>query len=100
MRHHAVRCAGGDAGSVGHADFAHGRLSDRTRRRGAWSMTPPRARILIVDDHEENLLALEAVLNEPGYELVRANSGRAALRAALQGDFAVVLLDVAMPDMD
>jgi signal transduction histidine kinase len=60
----------------------------------------PRARILIVDDHDENLLALEAVLNEPHYEVVRANSGRAALREALKGDFAVVLLDVAMPDMD
>jgi signal transduction histidine kinase len=59
-----------------------------------------RPRILIVDDHEENLLALEAVLDEPNYTLVRANSGRAALRAALQGDFAVILLDVAMPDMD
>lgn len=60
----------------------------------------PRARILIVDDHDENLLALEAVLSDSHYDLVRANSGRAALRAALQGDFAVVLLDVAMPDMD
>jgi signal transduction histidine kinase len=59
-----------------------------------------RARILIVDDHEENLLALEAVLTDRRYELVRANSGRAALRAALQRDFAVILLDVAMPDMD
>jgi signal transduction histidine kinase len=56
--------------------------------------------ILLVDDHEENLLALEAVLNEPRYELVRADSGRAALRAALKHDFAVVLLDVAMPGMD
>jgi signal transduction histidine kinase len=59
-----------------------------------------RARILLVDDHEENLLALEAVLDSPHYELVRAESGRAALRAALQSDFAVILLDVAMPDMD
>jgi signal transduction histidine kinase len=59
-----------------------------------------RVRILIVDDHDENLLALEAVLTDPQYELVRANSGRAALRAALQSDFALVLLDVAMPDMD
>jgi signal transduction histidine kinase len=67
-------------------------------------MTSPaidtRPRILLVDDHEENLLALEAVLSDPHYALVRANSGRAALRAALQGDFAVILLDVAMPDMD
>jgi signal transduction histidine kinase len=60
----------------------------------------PRARILIVDDHEENLLALEAVLDDPHYEVVRASSGRAALRWALDGDFAVILLDVAMPDMD
>jgi signal transduction histidine kinase len=60
----------------------------------------PRARLLIVDDHEENLLALEAVLTDPRYELVRANSGRSALRAALRFDFAVILLDVAMPDMD
>ena len=59
-----------------------------------------RPRILMVDDHDENLLALEAVLDEPNYELVRANSGRGALRAALQTEFAVILLDVAMPDMD
>jgi signal transduction histidine kinase len=64
------------------------------------SANVPRARLLIVDDHEENLLALEAVLTDPRYELVRANSGRSALRAALQFDFAVILLDVAMPDMD
>ena len=61
---------------------------------------PDRVRILIVDDHDENLLALEAVLTDPSYELVRANSGRAALREVLRSDFAVVLLDVAMPDMD
>jgi signal transduction histidine kinase len=68
----------------------------------ATATTPSRsrARLLIVDDHEENLLALEAVLADPRYELVRANSGRAALRAALRYDFAVILLDVAMPDMD
>ena len=64
------------------------------------STASPKARILIVDDHEENLLALEAVLDSPQYELIRANSGRAALRCALKNDFAVVLLDVAMPDMD
>lgn len=56
--------------------------------------------ILIVDDHDENLLALEAVLDEPRYQILRANSGHAALRAALKHDFAVVLLDVAMPGMD
>ena len=54
--------------------------------------------ILLVDDHEENLLALEAILTEPGYSLVRARSGREALREVLGRDFALILLDVAMPD--
>jgi signal transduction histidine kinase len=60
----------------------------------------PRVDILIVDDHDENLLALEAILNDPSYALVRANSGRAALREVLGHDFALILLDVAMPDLD
>ncbi len=56
--------------------------------------------ILLVDDHEENLLALEAILTEPAYNLVRARSGRDALREVLARDFALILLDVAMPDLD
>ena len=56
--------------------------------------------ILLVDDHEENLLALEAILEEPGYNLVRARSGRHALKEVLRRDFALILLDVAMPDLD
>jgi signal transduction histidine kinase len=56
--------------------------------------------ILLVDDHEENLLALEAILTEPSYRLVRARSGREALREVLARDFALILLDVAMPDLD
>ena len=56
--------------------------------------------ILLVDDHEENLLALEATLREPTYNLIRANSGRAALKEVLKRDFALILLDVAMPDLD
>ena len=56
--------------------------------------------ILIVDDHDENLLALEAILTDPGYALVRARSGREALREVLGRDFALILLDVAMPDLD
>ena len=59
-----------------------------------------RARILIVDDRPENLLALEAILEPLGHEIVRANSGPEALRALLQGDFAVILLDVQMPGMN
>jgi signal transduction histidine kinase len=56
--------------------------------------------ILLVDDHEENLLALEAILTDESYNLVRARSGRAALREVLSRDFAIILLDVAMPDLD
>ncbi len=56
--------------------------------------------ILLVDDHEENLLALEAILVNPSYNLVRASSGRAALKEVLKRDFALLLLDVAMPDLD
>jgi signal transduction histidine kinase len=56
--------------------------------------------ILLVDDRPENLLALEALLQPLGYHLIKASSGQAALRCALQYDFAVILLDVQMPTMD
>ena len=56
--------------------------------------------ILIVDDMEENLVALEAVLGPLGQRVVRAHSGEEALKAMLRQEFAVVLLDVLMPGMD
>ena len=56
--------------------------------------------ILLVDDRPDKLLALESILGELGQNLVRAYSGREALRALLQRDFAVILLDVNMPGMD
>ncbi len=56
--------------------------------------------ILIVDDREENLVALEAVLSDPGYRIVRARSGREALKEVLDQDFALILLDVLMPGVD
>jgi CheY-like chemotaxis protein len=58
------------------------------------------ARILMVDDRPENLLALEAILSVFDHDLVRASSGDEALKALLTDDFAVILLDVAMPGMD
>jgi len=58
-----------------------------------------RARILVVDDDENNLLAIENVLEDVG-EVVIAKSGEEALRHLLKGDFAVILLDVYMPGMD
>lgn len=57
-------------------------------------------KILMVDDRTENLLALESILDGQGYALVRANSGRDALRHLLEEDFAIILLDVQMPEMD
>ena len=59
-----------------------------------------RAGILIVDDKPDRVLALEAVLEDLGQRIVRAYSGREALRCALNDEFAVILLDVNMPDMD
>jgi PAS domain S-box-containing protein len=59
-----------------------------------------RARILIVDDRPENLLALEVILEPLGHELIRAGSGPEALRALLHHDCAVILLDVQMPGMN
>src|SRR5687768_12303740 len=57
----------------------------------------PRADILLVDDHPNNLLALEAMLAELGQSTVRAQSGAEALKCLLAQDFAVILLDVQMP---
>jgi PAS domain S-box-containing protein len=59
-----------------------------------------RACILIVDDRAENLVALEAILEPLGHELVRAASGKEALREVLRREFALVLLDVQMPGMN
>jgi len=56
--------------------------------------------ILLVDDHPDKLVALESVLAELGQNIVKAHSGKEALRRLLERDFAVILLDVNMPIMD
>lgn len=61
---------------------------------------PEKSSILIVDDREEHLVALEAVLGPLGERLVSVRSGEEALKAMLRQEFAVVLLDVLMPGMD
>ncbi len=61
---------------------------------------PDRVKILLVDDTPENLISLEAALEILGQDLVLAQSGTQALRHLLDDDFAAVLLDVKMPEMD
>jgi response regulator RpfG family c-di-GMP phosphodiesterase len=66
----------------------------------AEATTEERAGILLVDDMEDNLIALEAVLGSLNEPLVRARSGEEAMKALLRRHFALVLLDVRMPGMD
>lgn len=61
---------------------------------------PDRAKILMVDDREENLIALEAILSSLDLTPIRARSGEEALKALLSTEFALILLDVRMPGMD
>ncbi len=70
-------------------------------------MTPPAdeaaatpARVLLVDEQPANLVSLEAVLQSPGYRLVRAASGEEALRRLLHDDYAALLLGVQMVGLD
>ena len=60
----------------------------------------PVVNLLLVDDREENLVALRAILEPLGENLVSARSGEEALRELLQQDFACILLDVQMPGID
>ena len=59
-----------------------------------------KVKLLLVDDNPDNLVSLEAALDSLGEELVLARSGTDALRYLLEHDFAAILLDVKMPDMD
>lgn len=62
--------------------------------------SPALPKILIVDDHAPNRLALRRLLARSGAELIEADSGNQALAACLDHDFALILLDVNMPEMD
>ena len=63
-------------------------------------MSDEKQKVLMVDDRPENLIALEAVLEEPDRELVKAYNGEDALKMLLKDRFSLVLLDVQMPGMD
>ncbi len=62
--------------------------------------TKDKVNILIVDDRKENLLAMEALLESPELTIIKAESGNQALGLMLEFNFALVLLDVQMPEMD
>lgn len=74
-------------------------VSSRESSTGTIAAAGP-VKILLVDDQPDNLLSAGAVLEILGEEVVTAESGREALRHLLERDFAVIVLDVMMPDMD
>jgi CheY-like chemotaxis protein len=58
-------------------------------------------KILLIDDREDNLMSIEAILEPNGYHFVKARSGREALRVLLsQHDFSLILMDVKMPNLN
>ena len=68
--------------------------------RNGPKVSDDRANILLVDDRDDKLLALQTILADLGQNLVLARSGEEALRLLLQSEFAVIVLDVNMPGMD
>jgi signal transduction histidine kinase len=59
------------------------------------------AKILVVDDRPDNLISIEAILEKDNYTIVKANSGRAALKVLLNDhDFSLILMDVQMPELN
>ncbi|MDP9042870.1 MAG: response regulator, partial [Bacteroidota bacterium] len=59
------------------------------------------AKILVVDDREDNLLSIESILEKEGYTIIKANSGKEALKLLLKDqDFSLILMDVQMPQMN
>lgn len=81
--------------------FLHepGMKPDPVSHPGPLAADADRARVLVVDDDERNLLAIRTVLEEVA-DIVEARSGEEALRHLLRNEFAVILLDVYMPGMD
>jgi two-component system, sensor histidine kinase and response regulator len=102
----AVPVAGKQVGAEVDQPTASGeplREADGADSPGSFPLYPPtddRVNILLVDDQPANLVALEAMLQGLGQNLIRAESGREALKWLLTHECAVILLDVKMPDMD
>jgi hypothetical protein len=75
-------------------------MSQGTATVTASASAPSRVKLLLVDDDADNRLALQAVLEPLQQELMLADSGTSALRLCLEHEFAAILLDVRMPDLD
>ena len=75
-------------------------LQYRIEKGSLFAMSDALPRVLLVDDRADKLLAMEAVLQPLGVEIVKASSGLEALQLAEQTEFAVILLDVRMPGLD
>ncbi|WP_233587432.1 ATP-binding protein [Corallococcus sp. CA049B] len=75
-------------------------VSGLSHRRTDEAPGAPRARVLLVDDTPANLLALEAILEPLGQQVVSVRSGDEALKALLLDEYACVLMDVQMPGLD
>jgi signal transduction histidine kinase len=88
---------GSGAGNINGDQMAIGHVVSKER---AEPVNPPKVKILLVDDRPANLLTLETILEDLGQDIVKATSGKEALRYLLKEDFAVILLDVKMPEMD
>ena len=90
---------------VENAAAAANTLSRDTRPTSETEFVPAgdagdRANILLVDDRPDKSLAMQTVLADLGQNVVKAGSGKEALRCLLEKDFAVILLDVNMPGLD
>ena len=68
--------------------------------KSALSLRKSDAKILVVDDRTDNLISIEAILEQDKYSIVKANSGKAALKILLNDhDFSLILMDVQMPEL-
>ena len=69
--------------------------------KAALPLRKPEAKILLVDDRADNLISIEAILEKDNYTIVKANSGKAALKVLLNDhDFSLILMDVQMPELN
>ena len=75
---------------------------DKTKTIGAQNVSRKSdIKILLVDDREDNLFSIEAILERDNYTIVKAKSGREALKVLLhQHDFSLILMDVQMPELN